>query len=214
VKSVAAGWPLPFSGSQIGISFDAEGHPTQKGDEPVAGLELVTPKFFDTLRIPLLRGRDFAATDAGKAPLVTIVNESLARKCFPGEDALGKHITVGLDDGVHGQGPREIVGIVGDVKVNSLTKDAPEMYYLAFAQAIITSPSLVIRTDGDPVAVITPVRDQLASIDRNVPLYRVHTLDDMLSDAASQPRFSMLLLSCFAAMALLLAAVGLYAVLS
>ena len=214
VKSAAAGWPIPFSGSQIGISFEAEGHPVAKGDEPVARTALVTPNFFATMRIPLLRGRDFVATDAGKAPLVAIVNESFARKYFPGEDALGKHITVGLDDGVHGEGPRQIVGIVGDVKIGSLTTDAPEMFYLPFAQAIITSPSVVIRTAGDPVGLISPVRDLVSSINRTVPIYNVHTLDDMLSDAASQPRFSMALLTAFAAMALLLAAVGLYAVLS
>ncbi len=214
VKSAAAGWPLPFSNSSIGISFDVEGHPTAKGDEPVARTAVVTPNFFATLRIPLLRGRDFAATDAGKAPLVAIVNESFARKYFPGEDALGKHITVGLDDGVHGDGPRQIVGIVGDVKIGSLTTDAPEMFYLPFAQAIITSPQVVIRTTGDPAGLISPVRDLVGSIDHSVPMYKVHTLDDMVSDAASQPRFSMALLSSFAAMALLLAAVGLYAVLS
>lgn len=214
VKSVAAGWPLPFSGEQIGISFDVEGHPTPKGDEPVARTAMVTPNFFRTLRIPLLRGRDFAATDSGNAPLVVIVNESFAHKFFAGEDAIGKHITPGLDDGVHKDSPRQIVGIVDDIKIGSLTTDAPEMFYFPFAQAAISSPSLVIRAAGDPTAMILPVRDQVASINRNVPVYRVHTLDDMLSDAASQPRFSMLLLSSFAAMALLLAAVGLYAVLS
>jgi len=100
------------------------------------------------------------------------------------------------------------------VKIASLTTDAPEMFYLPFAQAIITSPSVVIRTAGDPAALISPVRDLVSSVNRTVPIYNVHTLDDMLSDAASQPRFSMALLTAFAAMALLLAAVGLYAVLS
>lgn len=214
VKSAAAGWPLPFSGSNMGLSFQAEGHPTSSGDEPVARAAIATPGFFSTLRVPLLRGREFEPTDAGKAPLVAIVNESFARKYFPGEDALGKHITPGLDDGVHGKGPREIVGIVGDIKLGSLTKDAPPTFYLPFAQALITSPYLVIRTAGNPVSIITPLRDQVTSIDRGVPLFRVHTLDEMVSSAASEPRFSMVLLTSFAVMALLLAAVGLYAVLS
>ncbi|MGB0122101.1 MAG: ABC transporter permease [Silvibacterium sp.] len=214
VRSAAAGWPIPFSDSDISISFDAEGHLTSPGDKPEARTAVVTPNFFNVLRIPILRGRDFAPTDAGSAPLVAIVNQSFARKYFPGEDALGKHITAGLNDGVHGKGPREIVGIAGDVKQHSLTKDAPPMFYLPFAQTIVTSPYLVVRTAGDPVSVIAPLRAQVSSIDRSVSLFRVHTLDDMLSDAASQPRFSMLLLTSFAAMALLLAAVGLYAVLS
>lgn len=216
VKSAAAGWPLPFSDDHIGISFEAEGHPVAKGDRPVASAAIVTPDFFQTMRIPLLRGRDFADTDAGKAPLVAIVNESFARRYFPGEDALGKHITVGLYDGVHARGPqpREIVGIVGDVKNRSLIKDAPPTFYVPFAQTTVTAPSLVIRTAGDPVALIIPLRNQINSIDRGVPVYNVHTLDDMLSEAASAPRFQMMLLTVFAVMALLLAAVGLYAVLS
>jgi predicted permease len=214
VRSVAAGWPVPFSGSQMGISFNAEGHPTAPGDQPVASATIATPNFFSTLRIPILRGRDFAATDAGKAPLVAIVSESFAREYFPGEDALGKHITVGLDDGVHGKGPREIVGIVGEVKLGSLTHEAPPTFYLPFAQTEVTAPYLVVRTAGDPTTIIAPLRALISSIDRSVPLYHVHTLDDMLSSAASQPRFSMLLLTAFAVMALLLAAVGLYAVLS
>ena len=214
VKSAAAGWPLPFSGSNMGLSFEAEGHPTSSGDQPVARAAIATPGFFSTLRIPLLRGREFGPTDAGKAPLVAIVNQSFARKYFPGEDALGKHITPGLDDGVHGKGPRQIVGIVADVKLRNLTSDAPPTFYLPFAQALITSPYLVIRTVSNPAGIITPVRDQVSSIDRGVPLFRARTLDDLVSNAASEPRFQMLLLTSFAVMALLLAAVGLYAVLS
>lgn len=214
VKSVAAGWPIPLSGSAIGLSFQAEGHPTAAGDQPVARAAITTPGFFSTLRIPVLRGRDFSSTDAGKAPLVAIVSESFAKKYFPGEDALGKHITPGLSDGVHGEGPRKIVGIVGDVKLNNLTSDAPPMFYLPFAQAEVTSPYLVVRTNGNPASVVAPLRAQISSIDRSVPVFRVHTMDDLLSDAASQPRFQMVLLTSFASMALLLAAIGLYAVLS
>ena len=214
VKSVAAGWPVPFSGSRIGLSFQAEGHPTAPGDQPVARAAIITPGYFSTLRVPVLRGRDFASTDSGKAPLVAIVSESFARKYFPGEDALGKHITPGLSDGVHGEGPREIVGIVGDVKEYSLTSDAPPMFYVPLAQAEVTSPYIIVRTAADLVSVVAPLRAQIGSIDRNVPLNHVHALDDMVSDAASQPRFQMVLLTSFAAMALLLAMVGLYAVLS
>lgn len=214
VKSVGAGWPVPLSGSAIGLGFQAEGHPTAAGDQPVARAAIITPGFFSTLRIPIFRGRDFAPTDAGKAPLVAIVSESFAHKYFPGEDALGKHITPGISDGVHGDGPREIVGIVGDVKQYSLTKDAPPMFYVAFAQTEVTSPYIIVRTAGDPARLIGPLRTQIGSIDRSVPVFNVHTLDDMVSDAASQPRFSMMLLTSFAVMALLLAAVGLYAVLS
>ncbi|MBB6143306.1 putative permease [Silvibacterium bohemicum] len=214
VTSVAAGWPLPFSDSQIGVSFTAEGHPTATGDEPVARLTIATPNFFNTLRIPILRGRDFTATDSGTSPYVVIVSEGFARKYFPGEDVIGKHITPGLDDGIHKKGPREIIAVVGDIKLRSLTKEAPPMFYLPLTQSGITAPSLAIRTAGDPVAIIPAVRAQLNSINRNIPIYHVAALGDLLSDASSQPRFQMLLLTSFAVMALLLSAVGLYAVLA
>ncbi len=214
VKSVAAGWPLPFSDGHIGIGFDIEGRPTAPGDEPIVSLAIATPNLFNTLHIPILRGRDFASTDSGTAPYVAIVSESFARKYFPNEDAIGKHITPGINDGVHKKGSHEIIAVVGDVKQHSLTKDVDPQLYLPFTQTAFTSPSLVIRAAGDPVALIPAVRAQIKSLDRDIPLYHVATLDDLVADAASQPRFQMLLLSSFAAMALLLSAIGLYAVLS
>jgi putative ABC transport system permease protein len=214
VKSVAAGWPLPFSDNQIGVAFDIEGRPTAPGDAPAARVAIATPNLFNTLRIPILRGRDFASTDTGTSPYVAIVSEGFARKYFPGEDPIGKHITPGLSDGVHKKGPYEIIAVVGDVKLHSLTKEAPEIFYLPVTQCGIVAPSLAIRTAGEPAALIPSVRAQLNSIDRNIPLHHVATLGDLVSDAASQPRFQMLLLSSFAVMALLLSAIGLYAVLS
>ena len=214
VKSVGAGWPLPFSDSNIGVTFDAEGHLTAPEDRPASRLTVVTPNFFGTLRIPVLRGRDFSASDSGTAPRVTIVSEGFAHKYFPGEDPIGKHITPGLSDGVHKKAPCEIIAVVGDIKPHSLTADAPAMFYLPLSQAGVSAPPLVIRTAGDPAALIPAVRAQLNSIDRNVPLYHTAALGDLVSDAAMGPRFTMLLLTSFAVMALLLSAIGLYAVLA
>jgi putative ABC transport system permease protein len=214
VRSVAAGWPLPFSDSQIGVDFQAEGHPTTEADRPVEHVTIVTPNFFNTLRIPILRGRDFTAQDSSTAPRVVIVSESFAHKYFPAEDVIGKHITAGLSDGVHKEAPSQVIAVVGDVKLHSLTKDSPPMFYLPLSQAGITGPSLVVRTAGDPAAIIPSVRAQVNSIDRSVPLYHVAALGDLLSDAVTGPRFTMLLLTSFAVMALLLSAVGLYAVLA
>jgi predicted permease len=214
VTSAAAGWPLPFSGSQIGISFDIEGRPTAPGDRRGASATIVTPNFFNTMRIPILHGRDFTPADAGKAPDVVIVSEGFAHKFFPNEDPIGKHIKPGVSDGVHPEVMRQIIAVVGDVRQASLVKDAPPMYYLPLAQAGINAPDIVLRTGNDPTTLIAPVRAQMRNLDRSVPLYQVHTLDDMLSDNVSQPRFQVVLLASFAAMALLLSAVGLYAVLS
>jgi putative ABC transport system permease protein len=214
VQSAAAGWPLPFASGGMGVSFEIEGHPRAKGETPSARAAVVTPNFFNTLRIPIVRGRDFAPTDSGDAPFVVIVNQTFARKFFPGEDPIGKHINPGLDDGLHPQAMRQIIAIVGDVKMNSLTTDAPAAYYLPLTQAGITAPTLVIRTAGDPIQLIAPLRMQLGSINRDIPLYEIHTYEDRLSNAVSQPRFQTLLLTSFAVLALLLSATGLYAVLS
>jgi predicted permease len=214
VKSAAAGWPLPFSGSNIGVSFDIEGRPSATGEKPGGGVRIVTPNFFNTLRIPILSGRDFAATDTATATPVVIVDQSFANKFFPSENPIGKHIKPGISDGVHPEVMREIVAVVGDIKQNSLIKNARPTYYLPLAQCGVTAPTLVLRTSGDPTALTTPLRTLIGSINRDVPLYHVHTLDDLVSAAASAPRFTTLLLSSFAVMALLLSAIGLYAVLS
>jgi len=143
-----------------------------------------------------------------------IVDQSFANKFFPGENPIGKHIKPGISDGVHPEVMREIVAVVGDIKQNSLIKNARPTYYLPLAQCGVTAPTLVLRTSGDPTALTTPLRTLIGSINRDVPLYHVHTLDDLVSAAASAPRFTTLLLSSFAVMALLLSAIGLYAVLS
>ncbi len=214
VQSVAAGWPLPLMGGSAGISFDIEGRPTAPGDAPDEQIAVVTPGFFGTLRIPILAGRDFSPRDDSKGTPVIIINERFARKYFPGENPLGKHIKPGLDDGITPKAMREIVGVTGNVKRQSLTANPEPMYYLPYAQAIITSPPLAIRTAGDPTRLIGPLRAVLANDDKDIPLYGVETMEDGASKAAAQPRFQTLLLACFAGMALLLAAIGLYAVLS
>jgi ABC-type antimicrobial peptide transport system permease subunit len=117
-------------------------------------------------------------------------------------------------DGTHKSPVREVVGIAGNSKRQKLTADNHAEYFLPFAQAVVTSPPIAIRTAGDPTSVIGALRAQLAEMDRSIPLYRVATMEESVSKAAAQSRFQTLLLACFAGMALLLSAVGLYAVLS
>jgi predicted permease len=214
VQSAAAGWPLPLSNSNISISFEIEGHPKAPGDSPDEALSIVTADFFRAMRIPILAGRAFSVRDDIKATPVIVINERFARKYFPGENPLGKHIKVGLGDGTLKSPVREVVGIVGNVKRDKLTADVDPEYYLPFAQAVVTSPPLSIRTAGDPTNLIGALRAQLAQMDPSIPLYRVATMEESMSKAAAQSRFQTLLLACFAGMALLLSAVGLYAVLS
>ncbi len=214
VTSVSAGWPLPLSSSGMGISFDIEERPLPEGERAVSRTSIIEPGYFQTLRIPLVRGREFQDTDTTKSKPVVVVNQAFVNKYFPGEDVIGKRINPGLDDGVIVNVKREIVGIVDNVKVGHLTHEmVPEMY-LPFAQSTVLSPKLVIRTAGNPVGLISPVRGQVAQIDKNLPLYEVRTMDDLFSRSAAQQRFQAMLVSGFAVISLLLCAIGLYGLLS
>jgi predicted permease len=174
----------------------------------------VTPGYFETLRIPILAGRAFTARDTTKAPPVVIVNEAFARKFFPGENPVGKRLTSDLGDGVVKHPVRQIIGIAGSVKRQQLTGELEPQYYLPYAQAVVTSPTLTIRTAGDPTRLIAALREQLAQADRDIPLYRVASMDELVSKSAEQSRFQTMLLTAFALLALLLSALGLYSVLS
>ena len=214
VQSASAGWPLPMATSGMRISFDIEGHPLPEGDRNTARISLANPGFFETMRIPLLKGREFRDSDDAKASPVVIVSQSFAQKYFSNEDPVGKHITPGLSDGTVKEVPREIIAVVGDVRSTGLRRDASPEYYLPFAQAAVISPKLVVRTAVDPVSLMGPLRRQVAELDKNLPLYDVKTFDDVVSRSAAQPRFQAMLLTSFAAIALLLSAVGLYGLLS
>ena len=214
VQSVAAGYPLPLSHGDFTIGFQVEGRPVPEGREPAESVSVVTPGFFHTLRIPLLAGRDFLPTDDSKAPAVVIVNQAFVKKYFPGEDAVGKRFQPGLGDGVTDQPMRQIVGVVADVKRNGITANTKPQYYMPYKQAIVVAPPLVIRTAGDPKMLIAPVRAQVAALDSNIPVFHIKTMEDYVSSSAAQPRFQTMLITSFAVLALLLSAIGLYAVLS
>jgi predicted permease len=215
-KSATAAFPLPFSGGDMTISFDIQGRPTKPGDTPDARASVVEPDYFRTLEIPLLRGRLLTAQDnRAEAPPTTVVNETLAKKYFPNEDPLGKRLQTGFDhpDGKPAQW-REIVGVVADVKRLGVAETPQPEYYIPFGQAVITAPYLALRVEGDPASYAGEVSQAVASLDKELPVYRVRTLEENVANASAQPRFQTLLLTGFAAIALLLAAIGLYAVLS
>ncbi len=185
-----------------------------ESERHVSRVSIIEPGYFQTLRIPLVRGREFQDTDTTKSKAVVLVNQAFANKFFPGEDVIGKRINPGLGDGVVTGVKREIVGIVGNVKVGRLTTDTVPEMYLPFSQSVVVSPKLVIRTATDPVSLISAVRSQVAQIDKNLPLYEVRTMDDLFSRSAARQRFQALLVSAFAVISLLLSAIGLYGLLS
>jgi predicted permease len=214
VQSASAGWPLPMSHSTATVSFKIQGRPVAKGDEPSESLGLAMPGYFETMRIPLIAGRAFGAQDGLTGQPTIIVNQAFLKKYFPHENPIGQHVQVGAGDGLFDHPVREIVGVVGDIKHKGLTTDFDPQYYLPYAQALITNPYLVVRTNGDPATVQAAIATAIHELDKSVPVYQASTMEEYLSKSAAQPRFQTFLLSCFAVIALALAAIGLYGLLS
>jgi predicted permease len=214
VKAASAGWPLPMSGIDAGVSFSIAGRPVAKADHPSEAIGVAMPGFFETMRIPLLAGRTFQEQDSSRGAPVMVISRAFANKYFPHENPVGKHIQVDAGDDVVDRPMREVVGVVGDIKRKGLTADVDPEYYLPYAQAVITNPFLTIRTSGDPAALENAVQATLHEMDKAVPLYQVSTLEGYLSKSADAPRFQTLLLSSFAGIALLLSAIGLYGLLT
>jgi predicted permease len=216
-KSSTAAFPLPFSGGSMSLNFTIEGHPAKPGNEPDGEADVVEPGYFQTLQIPLLRGRTFSAPDNQEtSPLVAVINDALAKRYFPNENAVGKRIKTGFDENEVGSSEkwRTIVGIVSNVKRLSVSEEPKPEYYVPFGQAQISPLYLAMRVSGDPASYALAVTAAVAEIDPQVPVYRIRTMEEGVANSSAQPRFQTLLLTAFAAVALLLAAVGLYAVLS
>ena len=216
VPGVVAGagvTPLPLSGNNAIITFQIEGRPVPRAEEPSADIKVATPNYFHTLNIPLLGGRDFNERDDGKAPGVVIVNQAFAQRFFPNENVLGKHITPGASNAGKPQ-PREIIGVVGNVKGRRLdVEDLPE-YYIPFAQLNFGSMSICLRTSVEPHSITSAVRNVVSPMDPDLPLYDIKTMDEYLSATLATPRFNAMLLQAFAGLAILLTAIGLYGVIS
>jgi predicted permease len=214
VQSATAAFPMPLTQGDINISFTIAGRPTKPEDEPSARVSLIEPHYFETLQIPLREGRFFLSSEQSETGRpVVIINEAFAKRFFPGQNPIGQRMTSGL--GIGEKPPeREIVGVVGNVKRASLTEaDKPE-YYIPFEQAPVATPAVALRVTGDPNSYAKTVRTELARIDSNIPTYRMQSYADDLARLTAQQRFQTLLLTAFAAIALLLAGLGLYAVLS
>jgi len=182
----------------------------------------ITPDYFNALRIRLIRGRAFAIADTSQATPVVIVNESFAKRHWPGRDAVGERIVIGANQNV-GDPPRLIVGVVADVKEGGLDSNPPLITYLPTAQVPPTAARMinalipahwVIRTKGDPLTVVQAVKKELRAVDPLQAVSKIRTMDQVLSESLSIRSISAGLLGVFAALALLLASIGVYGVMS
>jgi putative ABC transport system permease protein len=214
VQSASAVIPLPLSGDLFSISFETEGRPVAKGDRPSADFFAIGGGYFKTMGIPLLKGRDFTEHDDKRAPGVIIVNQAFARKFFPDEDPVGKHIKPGISTDKDKPVMREIVGIVGDVKNRDLSSEFRPGYFVPQAQIPFNQMTVLIKTTNDPHSLVTAVQNEVHSMDKELPVFNVKTMDDYLAASVASPRFNTTLLSIFAAVALVLTIVGLYGVMS
>jgi len=213
VRSAALVADLPLGGGADSLGFHIAGRPDPADGAFSASFNIVSAGYFKTMSIPVRAGRDFTAQDSASSQGVIVVNETAARTFWPRGDALGKQITV------PGEGPKgalTVVGVTGDVRQTSLGRAPQPEIFLNYAQPGPAWPwlVLVIRTTGDPAVLSGAIRSLAQSVDRDVPLTQVRTMDDVLSGTLAQPRVYTLLLGFFAALALVLAAVGLYGVVS
>jgi predicted permease len=201
--------------SDIFNSFNIAGRaPFAPGEANTARSYTVSPEYFRTLGVPVRRGRAFTAADAKNAPGVIVVNDAFVRAYFPGQDPLGQHVIL---DGPDNKPlpPREVVGVVGNVRFEKFDDEERPEYYIPFEQAPTAVTQVVVRARGEDAAALTPsVRSALKDVDPNLLIWRTQTMDELVSQSVAPQRFNVALLGFFAALAMLLAAVGIYGVMS
>ena len=214
VQSAGGSVILPMTNQNAVISFEDPEHPLPEGQHLTADFTPVTPGYFGTLQVPLVEGRDFNDHDDMNAPEVIIVNQAFAQKYLPGENVIGKKLKPSAGNG-DPQGPpwREIVGVVGNIRMEATLRDVKPAMYVPSAQ-LNTWCCLytVMRTTMEPRRLEPDVRRLVASLDPDVPITQVHTMRELMFGELSQPRFAMVLLGAFAGLAIVLTIVGLYGV--
>jgi putative ABC transport system permease protein len=211
VQAVGAINDLPVSGQgSVNGDFNIEGRPKYRsGEAPVAEFRLITSDYFRAIGIPLLKGRNFTEADGLHAQVPIMINETLARRFFPGEDPLGKRLLV-LDEK-----PHEIIGVVGDARQWGLEKPPdPEVYFSYAQMAFGSGTTLVARTNVEPGSLSEGLRRAVRDVNPDAPVYSIKTMTQVLADSTAQRRFNTILMTSFAAVALLMAAIGLYGVIS
>ncbi|HZF37447.1 MAG TPA: ABC transporter permease [Blastocatellia bacterium] len=213
IQAAGAVYPMPLSGMEEDVWFDIEGQPPPApGEHRTAGPRGVSPGYFKAQGIQLLKGRVFTESDGGDTPPVVVINEALARRYWPNQDPVGRRVSF---DSRNGQSVwSEIVGVVKSVRHMALSEEPRSEIYIPFTQHPLAFMTLVARTDGAPLNFVATVRSQVQAVDKDQPISNVRTMEERLASTVSQRRFSLILLAIFAGLALSLAAIGIYGVMS
>ncbi|HEX3183176.1 MAG TPA: FtsX-like permease family protein, partial [Pyrinomonadaceae bacterium] len=200
-------------GSQWGSVFVVGDQPVvERSKIPIAAFNPVSPEYFQTMGIRLLQGRSFNEADGPKSQEVAVINETMARRFWPNENPIGKRLKQGWPE--WSTPWREVVGVVADVKLNGVIDTTPLHVYLPLAQEGMASVYLAVRTKPEPQTLAAPVQSALHSLDSQITIYQVRTMDERLKGSVVSQRAAMILLSAFALVAMLLAAIGIYGVIS
>ncbi len=217
VQSVSVINQLPSDAEKSEASFEIEGRPfvtDADREDGIADYRMVSPGYFKTMGIPMLRGRTFTEQEGKQTPPAAIINDKLARRFFPGEDPTTKKIRLRQDFPW-----MQIVGVVADIKNQGLQSETTqEMYFpyveTSFGLPVMRTMVVVVRTDGDPASLINSVKSELHALDKDLPPYKIQTMEQVLAASVSKTRFTMLLLTVFSVLALVLAAGGVYSVMA
>jgi len=199
--------PMSDVGTAMALPFNVEGQPPPRTEDPLADVRIVAPAYFETMKIALLEGRFLDKRDAEAAPRASVINETMARRYFPGRSPLGQIIQ-------NPHGKSEVVGVVDDVHNQGLDSEPKKQVYLPMQQSPTAGMAVVARTARDPMAMANTIQSIIWSVDPEQPIYQLSTMDQILARAVFLPRLSTTLLALFALAALILAALGIYGVLS
>ena len=204
--------PLVFQGDSIGISIEGQPDPSPS-QRPNAATRVVNPNYFSAMGMNLLKGRNLDQRDTATSPAVAVISEAMARRFWPDQDPIGKRFTPG--DPTQADQWIEVIGVVNDVRQFQLTAEPKPQMYLSYEQIGFFAPRyLVVKTDVEPASLAASVRQAVWEVDKDQPVSNIRPMEEVLSDSIARQRFSMLLLAIFAGVALVLAAVGIYGVMS
>jgi putative ABC transport system permease protein len=211
VVSVGGTTRVPLGSTSVSTSLQRESHPLPAAELPEVQFRRAMHNYFQAMGIPIRRGRGFDPNDGPAAPSVAVINETMARKLFAGEDPIGQHVRTGPSPA---GAWTTIVGVIGDVRHGGLEEVPQPELYINYLQGPPVNPFIVLRTSGDPAQMAETVRAELRTIDKDLPVYDMRTMATLRSDAVSTRRFILLIVGAFGVLALGLAAIGVYGVMS